>query len=143
MEKENVKIQKVAFGLVMLCLLAPSAGFCAKQTYTFVNNCDTPVSVTVLQYHMTESGEIRGTLVPRSVGPINTNDSTSFDRPSGNLTPVEIDASYYSGTSQLGVIPLKCTGTPAQCIQSFTVTLKMNGTICLMSSNQSVWQMAY
>jgi hypothetical protein len=143
MEKENVKIQKVVFGLVMLFLWAPSAGFCATQTYTFVNNCNAPVSVTVQQYHMTESGEIRGTVVPRNVGTINTNGSTSFDRPSGNLTPVEIDASYYSGTSPLGVIPLKCAGTPVQCIQSFTVTFKMNGTVCLMTSNQSVWQMAY
>ncbi len=138
-----MKIQKAVFGLVMFCFLAPSAGFCATQTYTFVNNCDAPVTVTVQQYHMTESGEIRGTVVQHSVGPINTNGSTSFDRPSGNLTPVEIDASYYSGPSQLSVIPLKCNGTPVQCIQSFTVTFGMNGTVCLMSSNQSAWQMAY
>jgi hypothetical protein len=38
MKEGKMKAQKVVSGLVMRCFLAPSAGFCAKQTHTIVNN---------------------------------------------------------------------------------------------------------
>lgn len=137
-----MKIRKMVFTLMMLCCFIPSAGFGATQTYTFVNDCPAPVTVTINQYPMTESGEVRGNVLTRTLGPINAGGSTSVNRPSGNLVPMQIDAAYAS-SPQTSVLPLRCSGTPVQCIQSFTATFRMNGTMCVMSSDQSVWSVFF
>ena len=133
-----MKIRRIVLGLVMLGCFIPSAGLAATQTFTFVNNCTEAVTVTITQYPMAEDGTVRGPAMTRTVGPILANGSTSVNRPSGNLVPTQLDATYASLT-QPTVLPLKCSGTPVQCIHSFTATFKMSGTMCVMSSDQTVW----